>query len=471
MGERQPESAVERLRKQAEHAIAAAQGRRTVEPLLERLLHLAPDGSEPSVFAHRHLAEFRIEDHPWRALLHLRKVVTASPDDDVVHALMGLSQALLANFKAAVASYRRALAIAPRNPWYHHNLGHLLDVALDQPGAAVRHLEIAHRATHPVEHEIGASLAHCLARLGRLDEARSIASAVASAEPRNREHKNLLAWIERGAPRDGDEPRATREKSEGSAPSRPESRPLEHRPLENGLANKRAPSRPPPPSELHGSRGLRALVGSTAQSVGRSAAGGGADSPPSQLERKEGSLPSGAGRRAAARDPSPESSALAHRAEAAGRGSRPPRGAAERPSANAEARDPSDAHDVGLEDGGVTDPSALETSDLDEVSSIVERIMREGGFTPEHVARARRLWVDYREQRSLREDRALRSQKPGVCAAAVEYAIARLHGLDGVTRASVARRYGVSSSSVGERFDDIQVVLMLKPDDPRYARC
>ena len=108
----------------------------------------------------------------------------------------------------------------------------------------------------------------------------------------------------------------------------------------------------------------------------------------------------------------------------------------------------------------------------DPVVGTLERVMREGGFTPEHVARARRLWSDYREQRSgQRDEKAMRVQKPDVCAAAIEYAIARLHGLDGVTRASVARRYGVSARSVSERFDDIQVVLSLKPDDPRYARC
>nr|MDQ3037989.1 tetratricopeptide repeat protein [Myxococcota bacterium] len=210
MSARSEESAVERLRKQAERAIAAAQGRRTVEPLLERIISLAPDGSEASVFAHRHLAEYRIEDHPWRALLHLRKVAVVQPDDDVVHALMGLSHALLANFRAAVGAYRRAIALAQRNPWYHHNLGHLLDVALDQPGAALRHLELAHRAAHPPEHEIGASLAHCLARLGRIDEARELATAAVAAEPRNREHKQLLAWVERGAPEEGGDPRTKR---------------------------------------------------------------------------------------------------------------------------------------------------------------------------------------------------------------------------------------------------------------------
>lgn len=110
------------------------------------------------------------------------------------------------------------------------------------------------------------------------------------------------------------------------------------------------------------------------------------------------------------------------------------------------------------------------TQSDDPVVLLLDRVMREGGFTPEHVARARRLWVDYRDTRG-RDERATRAPKPDVCAAAIEYAIARLHGLDGVTRASVARRYGVSARAVCERFDDIQVVLALKPDDPRYARC
>lgn len=359
MSARSEESAVERLRKQAERAIAAAQGRRAVEPLLERIISLAVDGSEASVFAHRHLAEYRIEDHPWRALLHLRKVVGVHPEDDVVHALMGLSHALLANFRSAVSSYRRAIALAQKNPWYHHNLGHLLDVALDQPARAVRHLEFAHRAAQPTEHEITASLAHCLARLGRLDDARALAQTACEAAPRSREHKQLLAWIECGAPADGGDPR------------------------------KKA----------------------------------GASHPP--IETREPEIPASSG-------------------PLGSEGNERPRGRRSKPTESAR-------------------------SDMqDSVCQLLDRVMSEGGFTPPHVARAQRLWVDYRAKRG-REDRAFRAPKPDVCAAAIEYAIARLHGLDGVTRASVARRYGVSARSVSERFDDIQVVLSLKPDDPRYA--
>ncbi len=362
MSARTEESAVERLRKQAERAIAEAHGRRTVEPLLERLVSLATDGSEASVFAHRHLAEYRLEDHPWRALLHLRKVVGVHPEDDVVHALMGLSHALLENFRSAVSSYRRAIALAQKNPWYHHNLGHLLDVALDEPAQAVRYLEYAHRAAQPVEHEITASLAHCLARLGRLEDARVLARTACDAAPRNRDHKQLLAWIECGAPKDGGDPR------------------------KNGTEGR---------SRTLSSTGELASSGSTepAETNGRTRA-------------------------------------------------------AKRSKRAVHALQPSDAQEPVLE--------------------LLERVMREGGFTPEHFARARRLWIDYRATRG-REERTFRAPKPDVCAAAIEYAIARLHGLDGVSRASVARRYGVSARSVSERWGDIQVVLALKPDDPRYA--
>lgn len=383
MSERSSESAIDRLRKQAERAIAASQGRKVVEPLLERIVSAAPDGSEASVFAHRHLAEMRIEDHPWRALLHLRKVVVTHPDDDVVHALMGLSHALLANFRAAVTSYRRALGLAPRNPWYHHNLGHLLDVALEQPGAALRHLEFAHRAASPPEHEIAASLAHCMARLGRIDEAREMAASAVAAEPKNKEHKQLLAWIERGAPDEGGDPRARRTPG----------------PIDR-VSEAGAVSAPIPV------RGLRER---------------------SRSRRDE-----------QARERRPEGRELESRSRT---------------------------------EPGVRVGTREELLQSDPVEQILERVMHEGGFTREHVSRARRLWCDYRTQRSGRRDeRATRAQKPDVCAAAIEYAIARLHGLDGVTRASVARRYGVSARSVSERFDDIQVVLSLKPDDPRYAR-
>ncbi len=177
-------------------------GRRVVEPLLERILEIAPDGDPGRVFAHRHLAELRLEEDPWTAALHLRKVLGVKPHDDVAHSLMALAQALLGNYRAAVSSYRRALTLEPRNPWYHHNLGHLLDVALDDPYTALAHLELALANADPPEHEITASVAHCLARVGRMGQAKELARQAVSAAPQNRDHHALLMWIESGAPAD-----------------------------------------------------------------------------------------------------------------------------------------------------------------------------------------------------------------------------------------------------------------------------
>lgn len=202
MSGRIDERSVETLRRRAERAMDEGRGRRVVEPLLERILKLAPEGDPRRIFAHRHLAELHLEENPWGAALHLRKVIAAKPQDDVSHSLMALAQALLGNYEAAVSFYRRALAIEPRNPWYHHNLGHLLDVALDRPQAALQHLEMALQYADPPEHEITASVAHCLARVGRLDEARELAKQASAADPENEDHRALLAWIEAGAPAD-----------------------------------------------------------------------------------------------------------------------------------------------------------------------------------------------------------------------------------------------------------------------------
>ena len=170
------------LRTRAEDAIRRGKPTSEVRPLLERILAISSSASDDALFAHRHLAELLIEEHPWVAALHLRQVAVYVDDDDVVHALMGLCQALLGNFQSAVSAYRKALKLAPRNPWYHHNLGHLLDVALSRPEVAEEHLRLAHRM-EPEEHEITASLAHCLGRLGTLDEARMLADDAVRAAP------------------------------------------------------------------------------------------------------------------------------------------------------------------------------------------------------------------------------------------------------------------------------------------------
>lgn len=365
---RKADECMEQLRNEAEALLRRARPRKELVPVLERLAAIAPEGSEDATFAHRHLAELSIEENPWRAALHLRRVVLARGEDDVVHALLGLCHALLGNFRAAVSHYRRALAIVPRNPWYHHNVGHLLDVALATPGQALPHLRSAHRL-EPLEDEITASLAHCLAGSGELAEARALADDAVRAAPRNRDHRALLAWIERGAP-------------VGAGPH--------GKPPPSGG---RAPSVPPPRS-----------------------------------------------RRAAGR-----ANELATAAPAV-----------------------ADAADVveGLLDHALAaaDAAGRAEPSWQAVDALIDRGMREAGFTARQLDLAHALWRDFRDAQRPRVN------KPAVCAAAVEYALSLAQGMGGVTQTSVARRYGVTAASLASRYGQIRDTLALRPRDPRYGR-
>lgn len=189
-------STVEEVWAQAEEALEASSKR--AEPLLTKLVSMTEDGSDPWLFAHRHLAELHLEDNPWMSALHLRRVLVHCDDDDVLHALMGLCQALLGNYRVAVRSYREASMLAPQTPWYHHNLGHLMDVALDDARGAEPHLRRAYEL-EPEHDEIVGSLAHCVARLGHLDEARELAALAVEKGPFNPDHAALVEWIEGGA--------------------------------------------------------------------------------------------------------------------------------------------------------------------------------------------------------------------------------------------------------------------------------
>lgn len=194
-----PESRVALLRRRAVESLENAKFPIKAEQLLERLASVAMEGSDDAIFAHHELATLQLERSPWNAALHLRKVITGRPNDHTAHALMGLCQALLANFRMAVASYDRAIALAPDIAGYHHNVGHFLDVAMDSPKDAVTYLERAHQLA-PASHEITASFAHCLARSSRLVEAETLAEEAALRAPDEPSHRNLLVWIREGAP-------------------------------------------------------------------------------------------------------------------------------------------------------------------------------------------------------------------------------------------------------------------------------
>jgi Flp pilus assembly protein TadD len=245
-------SELDRLRARIDDALRRERPRTEIMPLLEKLLDGAPDHGELYVYGHRHTAELLLQDEPWRAALHLRRVIRAGAGEDTAHALMGLCQALLGNFDSAVFHYERALALDPSNAWYHHNLGHLLDVALKQPQAALSHLRWAHEA-HPMEDEVTASLAHCLARLGQLEEAEALAREALDLSPEHDSHASLVAWIRRGAPGGylfsaeqafhGRDPRSRRGEEEGLVVRKESQSDREVlRALERGMQSNGAPS-------------------------------------------------------------------------------------------------------------------------------------------------------------------------------------------------------------------------------------
>jgi tetratricopeptide (TPR) repeat protein len=164
---------VDRLLRSVERAMRDNLDAEDILPMLARLARAAAPESEAWIYAHRHLAELGVEHDPWRAALFARRVIAHRPDDDGAWAVLGLAQSLLGNCRYAARAYEHALALAPDNPWYAHNLGHLYDVALDRAADA---LPLLARATYaqPGEADIAASYAHALARCGKLAMAKRV---------------------------------------------------------------------------------------------------------------------------------------------------------------------------------------------------------------------------------------------------------------------------------------------------------
>ena len=190
------------LRQTIERKLARSADPTTVLPLLHRLARVADQESDDAIFAQMQLAELLVDRHPWRSALHARRVIARRPGDDRAWATLALCHALLGNYRAAVASYRRALDSAPSNPWYAHNLGHLLDVALNRADEAATTLGQAYRAA-PQCGDVAASYAHALARAGKVTEARQVVRR-ALRRTTSQEHAALLEWLDGGAPHDGD---------------------------------------------------------------------------------------------------------------------------------------------------------------------------------------------------------------------------------------------------------------------------
>ena len=185
-----PSPDLERMLTDVEWAMSKQFAARDLVPMLENLVRAAPAASEAAYFAKLRLSELIVGDSPFRAA-RLARDVLHSGESDRAWAVLGLAHTMLGHYRVAARSYRRALALAPECAVYEHNLGHVLDVALNRPKDALVHLERAYRSL-PQEGEIASSYAHALLRAGQLERARTLlASAVRDPE---RAAEILKAW-------------------------------------------------------------------------------------------------------------------------------------------------------------------------------------------------------------------------------------------------------------------------------------
>ncbi|HEY6724027.1 MAG TPA: tetratricopeptide repeat protein, partial [Polyangiaceae bacterium] len=102
------------------------------------------------------------------------------------------------NYRSAAAAYRKAMLLAPHFPMCAHNLGHLLDVALNRPGDALKYLEQAYTA-FPNEPEIGSSYAHALVRAGQHSRAKTVLSDALDGDTSAAE-RLLAEWLRSDPP-------------------------------------------------------------------------------------------------------------------------------------------------------------------------------------------------------------------------------------------------------------------------------
>jgi tetratricopeptide (TPR) repeat protein len=167
-----PSPDLERMLTDVEWAMSKQFAARDLVPMLENLVRAAPSVSEAAYFAKLRLSELIVGDAPFRAARLARDVLVRG-ESERAWAVLGLAHTLLGNYRVAARSYRKALALAPECPVYEHNLGHVLDVALDRPRDALVHLARAHRDL-PEEREIASSYAHALLRSGQLERAREL---------------------------------------------------------------------------------------------------------------------------------------------------------------------------------------------------------------------------------------------------------------------------------------------------------
>jgi Flp pilus assembly protein TadD len=159
------ERAVHELLSDVSWAIAQRLPKRDLLAMLARLVRSAKPGSPEEHFAKLELARLALDKQPFRAARLAQEVLRHGPDE-VALGLLGVAHMQLGHFRAARRALERALRLAPDDPAVLHNLGHLLDVAFDDPEAALSHLANASRLQGDVP-AIASSYAHALARTGQ----------------------------------------------------------------------------------------------------------------------------------------------------------------------------------------------------------------------------------------------------------------------------------------------------------------
>jgi len=103
------------------------------------------------------------------------------------------------------------------------------------------------------------------------------------------------------------------------------------------------------------------------------------------------------------------------------------------------------------------------TQQLDDVESLFVPYMQEVGFGLWELTSALRLWRDFKKKANPSY------RKPGVYAAAVEYAMV-LFGFYEGSQAEIGEAYGVSGGTVGTKFQEIERALNLYQYDERYSQ-
>jgi len=103
------------------------------------------------------------------------------------------------------------------------------------------------------------------------------------------------------------------------------------------------------------------------------------------------------------------------------------------------------------------------TEQLDDVESLFVPSMQEVGFGLWELTSALRLWRDFKKKANPSY------RKPGVYAAAVEYAMV-LFGFYEGSQVEIGEAYGVSGGTVGAKFQEIERALNLYQYDERYSQ-